>query len=84
METMVRTSAEHLRSTETINILASAVSIGKLAIVRPSVVSSPVLSRAPRTQSWYIEFKMFSYRPILVSTVGMEPEKRDSPEEEDP
>jgi len=72
METMVNISAAHLYSDAVISIFASEGSIGKSDMRFPSLVRSPMLSSAPSTQSWYIEFKMFSCRyAARVSVPGV-------------
>ena len=43
-----------------ISILLSGGSSGNSTIFLPSSVRQPVLSSAPNTQSWYIEFRMLS------------------------
>lgn len=57
---MMSTSAVHFMEADTISILHCGGSKGNSAICRPSDVNSPVLSNAPRTHSWYKEFKMLS------------------------
>jgi len=48
-------------SVDTINILDKAGSRGNSSMLRPSGVSDPVLSSAPRTHSWYMEFIILSF-----------------------
>lgn len=64
---MVSISDEQRYSTETMSIFAMDGSIGNSDILRPVGVRSPTLSRAPRTQSWYMEFKILDCRRISQS-----------------
>lgn len=49
-------------STAMITILDRAGSKGNSTIWRPRGVRLPVLSSAPKIHSWYMEFKMLSYK----------------------
>jgi len=60
METMVAISAVELSSSAMVSILEREGSRGNSTILRPSWVSSPGLSRAPRVQSWYMEVTLLS------------------------
>mmetsp|Transcript_24293 Transcript_24293/g.76458 ORF Transcript_24293/g.76458 Transcript_24293/m.76458 type:complete len:208 (-) Transcript_24293:971-1594(-) len=60
MLTMVNTSLEHPSSSPTMSILARAGSRGNSTILFPMGVSAPVLSSAPRIQSWYMLLRMLS------------------------
>ncbi len=55
-----KTSAVQPISSAVISILDMEGSSGNSTIFRPNGVNSPVLSKAPRTQSWYIEVRMLS------------------------
>ncbi len=57
---LTRISALHSISVETMSILERAGSKGNSTMLRPRGVREPVLSSAPSTHSWYIEFKMLS------------------------
>ena len=59
-------SSLHSISTATINILDRAGSRGNSTIWRPRGVRLPVLSKAPKIHSWYIEFKILSCKVIDV------------------
>jgi len=52
IDTMTRMSRLQPISSEIINILLSDGSSGNSTILRPSVVSLPVLSSAPRIHNW--------------------------------
>mmetsp|Transcript_18055 Transcript_18055/g.61359 ORF Transcript_18055/g.61359 Transcript_18055/m.61359 type:complete len:205 (+) Transcript_18055:542-1156(+) len=60
MDTTTSTSAAHCRRAAKMSILARGGSRGNSTMSRPRGVSAPVLSSAPRTQSWYMELRMFS------------------------
>ena len=55
-------SALHSISSDLINIFERAGSRGNSTMFLPSGVSEPVLSRAPSTHNWYIEFNMLSWK----------------------
>ena len=60
VKTRTSDSSLHSISTATINILDRAGSRGNSTIWRPRGVRLPVLSKAPRIHSWYMEFKILS------------------------
>ena len=61
---ITRISVLHPISVDTMSILESAGSSGNSSMFLPSGVNEPVLSRAPRTHNWYIEFIMLSYKAV--------------------
>mmetsp|Transcript_13649 Transcript_13649/g.58300 ORF Transcript_13649/g.58300 Transcript_13649/m.58300 type:complete len:267 (+) Transcript_13649:1323-2123(+) len=56
----VSISFEHPRVSAFRSICAKGGSTGNSTIFAPKEVSSPAFPKAPSTQSWYIEFRMFS------------------------
>ena len=66
--TLTSTSALHPRTTEMMSILERAGSRGNSTMLRPSGVSDPVLSSAPSTHSWYMEFMMLSCNTVSTVT----------------
>lgn len=70
IDTTTSTSAEQPSFSEKINILASGGSSGNSTILRPSAVSPPVLSKAPRIHSWYRDDWILSYNDVIITAPG--------------
>lgn len=71
MDTTTSTSAEQPSFSEKMSIFASGGSNGNSTILRPSAVSPPVLSKAPRIQSWYSDDWMLSCGRMVPVRHGM-------------